>query len=140
MFYARYLNLCTKASVSPSKVALECGFNKGSVSVWKKKFQKGEDVKPTSDILVKLADYFGVSVDYLLGNEKTSAEISAYDAVIVAGPTNIMHFCGFPSATVVGAETDEDGVPRGVMLYSTDELRLYRAALAIEQILQHPDN
>ena len=38
------------------------------------------------------------------------------------------------------AETDEDGVPRGIMLYSTDELRLYRAALAIEQILQHPDD
>ena len=75
-----------------------------------------------------------------LAIEKTSAEISAYDAVIVAGPTNIMHFCGFPSATVVGAETDEDGVPRGVMLYSTDELRLYRAALAIEQILQHPED
>ena len=75
-----------------------------------------------------------------LAIESVSAEISAYDAVIVAGPTNIMHFCGFPSATVVGAETDEDGVPRGVMLYGTDELRLYRAALAIEQILQHPDD
>ena len=69
MFYARYVALCSDRNISPSKVALECGFNKGSVSIWKKKYEKGEDVKPTSEILIKIADYFNVSVDYLLGNE-----------------------------------------------------------------------
>ena len=67
MFYARYVDLCDKNKVSPSRVAIDCNFNKGSVSVWKKKYEAGEDVKPSSDILLKLSDYFGVSVDYLLG-------------------------------------------------------------------------
>lgn|GEM_PF-6200146 len=72
MFYARYVELCASKNVSPSKVALECGFNKGSVSVWKKKYEKGEDVKPTPEILVKISEYFGVSVGYLLGVEDNS--------------------------------------------------------------------
>lgn len=86
------------------------------------------------------APYLAAMEERRLAIAKISAEIAAYDAVIVTGPTNIMHFCGFPSATVVGAEKDEGGVPRGLILYGTDELRLYRAALAIEQILQHPDD
>lgn len=69
MFYARYVELCANKKVSPSKVALECSFNKGSVSVWKKKYEKGEDIKPTPEILVKIAEYFNVSVGYLLGIE-----------------------------------------------------------------------
>ena len=72
MFYARYVELCANKNVSPSKVALECKFNKGSVSVWKKKYEKGEDVKPTPKILVKIAEYFNVSVGYLLGIEDNS--------------------------------------------------------------------
>lgn len=72
MFYARYVELCANKNVSPSKVALECSFNKGSVSVWKKKYEKGEDVKPTPEILVKIAEYFNVSVGYLLGVEDNS--------------------------------------------------------------------
>ncbi len=71
MFYARYLELCFEQDVSPSKVALDCGFNKGSVSVWKKKYLAGEDVSPSADILLKLANYFDVSVDYLLGKSES---------------------------------------------------------------------
>lgn len=69
MFYARYVALCSDKNISPSKVAIECGFNKGSVSIWKKKYEKGEDVKPTPEILIKIANYFNVSVGYLLDVE-----------------------------------------------------------------------
>lgn len=70
MFYDRYINLCSEKRISPSKAAIECGFNKGSVSVWKKRFENGEDIQPTPEILIKIADYFGVTVDYLLGNDE----------------------------------------------------------------------
>ena len=50
------------------------GFNKGSVSVWKKKYEEGADIKPTTEILNKIAEYFDVSVDYLLGNEPKSED------------------------------------------------------------------
>lgn len=70
MFYDNFLSLCTKKGVKPSRVAIETGFNKGSISSWKKNAEIGKDVKPTTEILEKIADYFDVSIDELLGNEK----------------------------------------------------------------------
>lgn len=63
-------------------------------------------------------------------------ELSNFDAVIVTGPTNIMHYCGFPSVTIAGSARNDSGVPRGLILYGSDELRLYRAALAVEKMLR----
>ena len=67
--------------------------------------------------------------------EKVRVEIGGCDAVLMTGPTSIMHFCGLPSATVAGSETDEHGVRRGLILYGADEMRLWRAALAIEALI-----
>lgn len=67
MFYDKFLKLCEEKNVKPSRVAVEMNFNKGSISSWKKKYEEGIDVQVSSDILCKLASYFDVSVDYLLG-------------------------------------------------------------------------
>lgn len=75
MFYERYASLCANKGVAPSKVAIECGFNKGSVSVWKKKYQNGIDVRPSSEILIKIANYFNVSVDFLLEKETLKEDL-----------------------------------------------------------------
>ncbi len=63
-FYNAYLNMCNKKGESPSRVALNCGISKASVNRWKHGYQ------PTDANLQKLADYFGVTVDYLLGKER----------------------------------------------------------------------
>ena len=83
------------------------------------------------------------SEEYLRAREERSKmmmevreELADYDAVIVCGPTNIMHFCGLPSVTIVGSQKNAFGVRRGVMLYGVDEYRLYRAALAIEKLIR----
>lgn len=62
-------------------------------------------------------------------------ELADYDAVVICGPTNVMHFCGLPSVTIAGSQTNDYGVRRGLMLYGVDEYRLYRAALAIEKVI-----
>ncbi|MBQ8893425.1 MAG: helix-turn-helix transcriptional regulator [Clostridia bacterium] len=67
MFYDRFIGLCENAGVKPSRVATENGFSKATVSSWKKLHADGIDVEPTAEVLNKLADYFSVSVDYLLG-------------------------------------------------------------------------
>lgn len=64
--------------------------------------------------------------------------LADYDAVILTGRSNFMHFCCLPSVTVAAAQTDAFGVRHTVTLYGLDELRLYRAALAIEALLQQP--
>lgn len=65
MFYDKYCELCKQKGISPSAAAIEMGINKGTVSIWKSK-----GTTPQTAILGKIADYFGVSVDYLLGNDQ----------------------------------------------------------------------
>ena len=73
----------------------------------------------------------------LVAREKAIARITAkiekYDAVLMAGPTSIMHFCGLPSVTVAAPVKTDAGVNQTVILYGKDEYRLYEAALTIEQ-------
>ena len=68
---------------------------------------------------------------------RVTAEIEHYDAVLMTGPTSIMHFCGLPTVTVAGKQKDPNGVNETVILYGKDEYRLYEAALAIEQIMMN---
>lgn len=63
---------------------------------------------------------------------RVTEEIGEYDAVLMAGPTSIMHFCGLPSVTVAAPDKTDAGVNQAVILYGCDEYRLYEAALAIE--------
>ncbi len=62
-------------------------------------------------------------------------EISGYDAVLMTGPNSIMHFCGLPTITVAFDKKDANGVRQAVILYGSDECRLYAAALAIEDLV-----
>ena len=67
--------------------------------------------------------------------QRITKEISDYDAVLITGPTYANHLCGLPTITVAGGTLDTNGVRQAVMLYGTDEFRLYAAALAVEQLL-----
>ena len=64
MFWTQYQALCQKAGKSPNGVAKELGLSSGTVTFWK------NGKIPKSDTLKKIADFFGVTVDYLLGNEE----------------------------------------------------------------------
>lgn len=58
-------------------------------------------------------------------------ELETFDACIMTGPTNIMHFTGLPSLALK-MYTGEDKIPRGIILYGADERRLLSAALTVE--------
>lgn len=62
-FFPRFYQLCRSRGTSPNAVARELGIPSGSVTAWK------QGTAPRAKSLQKLAGYFGVSVDYLLGNE-----------------------------------------------------------------------
>lgn len=70
MFYERYVSLCTREKFSPSTAAVKAGFNKGTVSVWKKKYEAGQDVVPEQEIVDKICAFFGCSESWLRGIEK----------------------------------------------------------------------
>lgn len=71
MFYERYVFLCKRENLSPSSAAVKAGFNKGTVSVWKKKYESGQDVVPEQDVIDKICALFGCSEAWLRGIEKT---------------------------------------------------------------------
>lgn len=64
-FYDKFENLCKENGVTPTRVAREIGVAQQSVSLWKKRGSI-----PSGENLQKLADYFGVTVDYLLGKDQ----------------------------------------------------------------------
>lgn len=84
MFYDRYAVLCKEKGISPSKAATEMGINKATVSVWKTKGTSPQIVQ-----LEKIADYFDVSTDYLLGktsqkNHSADNEVKDKELIVLA--------------------------------------------------------
>ena len=65
-FFPRFEALCREAKTSPNAVAKELGISSGSVTAWKK------GAAPRSATLERIADYFAVSCDYLLGKEEAA--------------------------------------------------------------------
>ena len=75
MFWDVFYKLCRDNGIFPNNVAKEIGVSSGSITLWKK------GTVPQGATLQKIASYFNVSVDYLLGNapppeeEKSPAEL-----------------------------------------------------------------
>lgn len=71
MFFDNFVRLCEQKGVKPSRVLTEAGVPKSAYSYWRTEAGAGNDAKPTNQNAVKLAQYFNVTVDYLLtGNQK----------------------------------------------------------------------
>lgn len=62
MFWQQFEGLCTKVGKAPNAVAKELSIPSGSITAWSK------GVTPRNTTLKKIADYFGVSIDYLTGS------------------------------------------------------------------------
>ena len=77
MFFDIFKKLCAERGITPTRASVEIGFSKGSVSYWRKKHSEGVDAKPDTYTAQKIADFFGVSVDYLLGRTDDPAESDA---------------------------------------------------------------
>jgi transcriptional regulator with XRE-family HTH domain len=64
VFYENFLALCAKTRKTPSGVACAIGLSNAAASGWK----KGKT--PNDTTLLKIADYFGVSVETLTEDQK----------------------------------------------------------------------
>ena len=74
MFYERYVFLCEGRGLTPSAGATKAGFNRGTVSVWKKKYEAKQDVVPEKNIIDKICAFFGCSESWLRGIEKAPTQ------------------------------------------------------------------
>ena len=89
-FYDVFINACKEKGVRPSRAAEECGINRSNVSNW-----KNNGYTPRGEALQKIADYFGVTTDYLLtGEEKEKAPAEAGERAINTDDIKIALFGG----------------------------------------------
>lgn len=61
MFKQNFIRLCNEKGVSPTAACAEIGLSNATFSCWT------DESVPRKATLMKIADYFGVSVSYLLG-------------------------------------------------------------------------
>lgn len=90
----RILALLKENGITAKKLTSDLEISNSSVSDWKK------GSKPSCDVVVKLAKYFGVSTDYILLGEK-SISISQEDQDI------LKLFHQLPHDAAVGISEDE---------------------------------
>ena len=65
MFYDTLKKLCDDAGTTPHAVCLALGLSQGAAPYWKK-----SGGTPKREVLEKIAEFFGVSVDYLLDRQE----------------------------------------------------------------------
>lgn len=73
MFYDIYAALCKQKGVSESRAAESIGLKRSSVVKWK------GGATPSAPTLQRLSEYFGITTDYLLGQETEKAAIDYAD-------------------------------------------------------------
>ena len=64
MFLIRFENVMNERKLNKAQLIRATGITEGAIDGWRKK-----GTQPTADCLCKLADFFEVSTDYLLGRE-----------------------------------------------------------------------
>lgn len=77
----RIRTLCVKNDISLNRLEKECGLSGGTINKWNRN-------TPSADKLAAVADYFGVSMEYLLtGQEKqppVSEELSEDEVILLS--------------------------------------------------------
>ena len=67
MFKTIFTKLCNEKGESPTSVCLKVGLSNSAYTAW------DDQSVPRLATLLKIADYFGVSTDYLLGREQAES-------------------------------------------------------------------
>lgn len=75
IIFSRIKELCVENNITLNKLEAEMGMSTSSISKWK------HTVSPTIDKIAKVANYFNVSIDYLVGASdiKSTADALAGD-------------------------------------------------------------
>lgn len=65
-FWNQFYNLCRAIDLRPTAVGNQLSISSGTINKWK------NGAIPNGETLLKLADFFNVSIDYLLGRNNDS--------------------------------------------------------------------
>ena len=77
MFWDKFSSLCAEKGRSANAIAKELSISSGCITNWK----KGSN--PSNSTLKKIADYFGVTAEYLLKDDEGSLDLSAHEIALI---------------------------------------------------------
>ena len=86
MFWERFTELCKGNDTTPTRAVISLGISQGSITHWK------NGKVPRHETLLRIADYFGVSVDYLLGNTDKKEKPTVNDDGLSVGLRELIEF------------------------------------------------
>lgn len=75
MFWYNFVNQCEKIEKSPTVVVEDLGFKRSAVTSWK------NGALPQVKNRKKIADYFGITVEELMGTKKEPANSGRFEAL-----------------------------------------------------------
>lgn len=123
--YSIFEKLMQNKGVSPYKVSKDTGVTQSTLSDWK----RGRST-PKTDNMKKIADYFGVTVDYLVTGEETDidkmSEIKSMEELDLAKRLE----------AVIGDINDKDTSPLYYNGEKIDEKSLAVLALTLENAMK----
>jgi len=79
MFKKIFIDLCNQKNEAPSVVCRKVNITPATFSCWT------DDSIPRRATLQRIADYFGVTVDYLLGKEETPSPANQENSITLHG-------------------------------------------------------
>lgn len=119
-FWERYEKLCLDSGYKPGseQAAQVLGTNRGTISAWKKSGNP-----PTTDILVRIADAYGVSTDFLLERTDDPTDYTNPDLIAELAGAQLDALVGDVKKAVALQRATADDVrreatPMGVTLYA----------------------
>jgi len=119
-FWERYEKLCLDAGYKPGseQAAQTIETNRGTISAWNKRGNL-----PTPELLIRIADVYGVSTDYLLCRTDDSTDYTNPDLLAELAGAQLDEFDGDAKKAVALQRATADDVrreatPKGVNLYS----------------------
>ena len=89
MFYDQFCELCKAKGISVTKATVEIGLSRTIGTKWKR-----TGATPNGETLNKIADYFGVTTDYLLGTETEKAPTPEGEREITDRDVQVAFFRG----------------------------------------------
>lgn len=126
MFYDRYIALCVTSGEKPYSVAKNLGLSNSNVAQWKK------GSTPRKEVLQRIAEYFNVSVAYLMGLEELPSmlELIAEDNGFESTAKMLREFRQKKEPPALGGKLDEEKL-EFIKLYDRASPALRAAALAV---------
>lgn len=119
-FWERYEKLCLDSGYKPGseQAAQILGTNRGTISAWKKSGNP-----PTTDLLIRIADAYGVSTDYLLERTDDPTDYANPDLLAELAGAQLDALGGDVKKAVALQRATADDVrreatPMGVQLYA----------------------